>query len=115
MTVTQISIGRFHHFHLARQLERLGMLDATLVASIQKIAIIVSPWKIRVTVLYILSHPTGNRNVRGVACGMVKMGMLAEFHLSIAARGANTYSRVRNLPGLRELKRGSIPRVYSHS
>lgn len=28
MTVTQISIGRFWYFHLARQLERLGMLDA---------------------------------------------------------------------------------------
>jgi glycosyltransferase involved in cell wall biosynthesis len=28
MNVTQISIGRFHHFHLARQLERVGLLDA---------------------------------------------------------------------------------------
>jgi glycosyltransferase involved in cell wall biosynthesis len=28
MKVTQISIGRFHHFHLARQLERVGLLDA---------------------------------------------------------------------------------------
>lgn len=27
MKVTQISVGRFHHFHLARQLERLGLLD----------------------------------------------------------------------------------------
>lgn len=27
MKVTQLSIGRFHHFHLARQLERLGLLD----------------------------------------------------------------------------------------
>ncbi len=26
MNVTQISIGRFHHFHLARQLEKLGLL-----------------------------------------------------------------------------------------
>lgn len=25
-SVTQISIGRFHHFHLARQLERAGLL-----------------------------------------------------------------------------------------
>jgi glycosyltransferase involved in cell wall biosynthesis len=27
MNVTQISIGRFHHFHLARQMERFGFLD----------------------------------------------------------------------------------------
>ncbi|AUD06414.1 glycosyltransferase family 4 protein [Spirosoma pollinicola] len=27
MTVTQISIGRFHHFHLARQMERHNLLD----------------------------------------------------------------------------------------
>ena len=27
MNVTQISIGRFHHFHLARQMERLHLLD----------------------------------------------------------------------------------------
>lgn len=28
MKVSQISIGRFHHFHLARQLEKRGMLEA---------------------------------------------------------------------------------------
>lgn len=28
MSVTQISIGRFHHFHLARQLEKYGLLEA---------------------------------------------------------------------------------------
>lgn len=28
MNVTQISIGRFHHFHLARQLEKHGLLEA---------------------------------------------------------------------------------------
>lgn len=27
MKVTQVSIGRFHHFHLARQMERFGLLD----------------------------------------------------------------------------------------
>jgi glycosyltransferase involved in cell wall biosynthesis len=27
LKVTQISVGRFHHFHLARQLERFGLLD----------------------------------------------------------------------------------------
>ncbi|MGY6648130.1 glycosyltransferase family 4 protein [Wenyingzhuangia sp. IMCC45574] len=27
MKITQISIGRFHHFHLARQMERFGLLD----------------------------------------------------------------------------------------
>ena len=27
MKVTQVSIGRFHHFHLARQLETLGLLE----------------------------------------------------------------------------------------
>ena len=27
LKVTQISIGRFHHFHLARQLERFGLLE----------------------------------------------------------------------------------------
>jgi glycosyltransferase involved in cell wall biosynthesis len=27
MKVTQLAIGRFHHFHLARQLERLGLLE----------------------------------------------------------------------------------------
>ena len=27
MKVTQISVGRFHHFHLARQLESFGLLD----------------------------------------------------------------------------------------
>src|SRR5688572_11053204 len=28
MKVTQISIGRFHHFHLARQLEKRNLLEA---------------------------------------------------------------------------------------
>ena len=28
MNVTQISIGRFHHFHLARQLEKHNLLEA---------------------------------------------------------------------------------------
>ena len=28
MNVSQISIGRFHHFHLARQLEKHGLLEA---------------------------------------------------------------------------------------
>ena len=28
MHVTQISIGRFHHFHLARQLEKRNLLEA---------------------------------------------------------------------------------------
>ncbi|QNI66417.1 glycosyltransferase family 4 protein [Synechococcus sp. BMK-MC-1] len=28
MNVTQVSIGRFHHFHLARQLEKRGLLNA---------------------------------------------------------------------------------------
>lgn len=28
MAVTQVSIGRFHHFHLARQLEKHGLLEA---------------------------------------------------------------------------------------
>lgn len=27
MNVTQVSIGRFHHFHLARQMEKFGILD----------------------------------------------------------------------------------------
>lgn len=27
MTITQVSIGRFHHFHLARQMERHGLLE----------------------------------------------------------------------------------------
>ena len=28
MLVTQVCIGRFHHFHLARQLEKHGLLNA---------------------------------------------------------------------------------------
>ena len=28
MNVSQISIARFHHFHLARQLEKHGLLEA---------------------------------------------------------------------------------------
>ena len=28
MQVTQVALGRFHHFHLARQLERRGLLRA---------------------------------------------------------------------------------------
>ena len=28
MNITQVCIGRFHHFHLARQIEKLGFLDA---------------------------------------------------------------------------------------
>lgn len=57
----------------------------------------------------VLSHPTGNRNVRAVAEGLATAGMLAEFDTTLATDGSAAWLRL--LPaGLRaELLRRTFP------
>ncbi|WP_037576503.1 glycosyltransferase family 4 protein [Sporocytophaga myxococcoides] len=47
----------------------------------------------------ILSHPTGNANVRAAAVGMKEAGILEEFHTSIAIFPKGILSKLSGLPG----------------
>jgi len=57
----------------------------------------------------ILSHPTGNANVRAAATGMNKAGLLEEFHTSIAVFPGGQLSKLAQLGGpFAELTRRSF-------
>ena len=53
----------------------------------------------------ILSHPTGNANVRAAAMGFVNAAMLIKFHTSIASFPGNIFDRLSKLNFLSEIKR----------
>lgn len=53
----------------------------------------------------LLSHPTGNANVRAIADGLLARSALYEFHTSIAAFPGNGWDRLGNLPLLTEFSR----------
>lgn len=53
----------------------------------------------------LLSHPTGNANVRAVAKGLVSKGVLYRFYTSIAAFPGNIWYRIGGFKGLGEFKR----------
>lgn len=53
----------------------------------------------------LLSHPTGNSNVRGVLEGLYKQNMLHSFHTSIACFSNRPLYKLTGLPLLREFRR----------
>lgn len=53
----------------------------------------------------ILSHPTGNENVRAVAMGLQNAGMLAEFYTSIASFPGDWLDKFGNIGPLSEIRR----------
>ena len=53
----------------------------------------------------LLSHPTGNQNVREAAKALQEKGLLGEFHTALAACNHNIFSRLARMPGLREVER----------
>lgn len=64
----------------------------------------------------ILSHPTGNANVRAVLEALCRSQTLAEFHTTIATYPNNIFGQLAKLPGLNEFsKRQYLLDAYSHT
>lgn len=55
----------------------------------------------------LVSHPTGNANLRAVLRGFADAGILNAFYTTIATQDASLFKRLSNLPGLSEFKRRS--------
>src|SRR5579871_6969440 len=55
----------------------------------------------------LLSHPTGNANVRAALMGLQAGGILAEFHTTIATYPGNVWDKLGNQSWGREFKRRS--------
>src|SRR5258708_27781976 len=53
----------------------------------------------------LLSHPTGNANVRAAALGFASADILAEFHTTVATFPGNIFDRISFFPGFSEFKR----------
>src|SRR4051812_16027225 len=53
----------------------------------------------------ILSHPTGNANVRAAAYGLAKENLLFEFHTSIAVFAGGVLNRIGGFGPFSELRR----------
>lgn len=56
----------------------------------------------------VLSHITGNANVRGVAMGLAKANLLAEFDVSMSVFPGGLPDRMASLPAFAELRRRSF-------
>jgi len=59
----------------------------------------------------IISHPTGNANVRAIAKGFATADKLHRFYTSIACFPKSGVERLGNLPGFSELKRRNFDRL----
>jgi glycosyltransferase involved in cell wall biosynthesis len=57
------------------------------------------------TARMLLSHPTGNANVRAVLAGLLAAGVLGEFHTTIATYPGNLWNLLGKTPAGRELRR----------
>ena len=55
--------------------------------------------------MILLSHPTGNANVRGVLNGLVSKKLLHNFHTSVAAFEGNVWHRLGGVSSLSELRK----------
>ena len=56
----------------------------------------------------LLSHPTGNANVRGALAGFYENGMLAGFHTSIACFPDTIFDKLAHISVLKDLKKRSF-------
>ena len=55
----------------------------------------------------VFSHPTGNANVRAASLGLMKAGLLSEFHTTIACFPGSLMDQIGSFGPLKELKRRS--------
>ena len=55
----------------------------------------------------LISHPSGNSNVRAIAKGFLTQGLLYQFHTSIAVFPNNFWHKIANFKGLGDIKRRS--------
>lgn len=55
--------------------------------------------------MIVLSHPTGNANLRAIAGSLYRAGQLEAFHTSIATFPGNFWDSLSKLPGMGELNR----------
>ncbi|MES2646512.1 MAG: glycosyltransferase family 4 protein [Bacteroidota bacterium] len=55
----------------------------------------------------VFSHPTGNANVRAASLGLMKAGLLSEFHTTIACFPGSVIDQIGSLGPLKELRRRS--------
>lgn len=58
--------------------------------------------------MIVLSHPTGNANVRAIANGLATKGMLFEFNTTIAAFPKSFWYRIGGIQGLGDFRRRSF-------
>jgi glycosyltransferase involved in cell wall biosynthesis len=66
--------------------------------------------------MVIISHPTGNANVRAAVAGLADAGMLAEFHTAIASFPGSMFGRLSGLGPLSEIRRrGYEPRLQPYT
>jgi glycosyltransferase involved in cell wall biosynthesis len=61
----------------------------------------------------LLSHPTGNANVRAIASGLALAGDLDSFYTTIATFTGTILDKAGQLPGLAELKRRNFDTILS--
>jgi glycosyltransferase involved in cell wall biosynthesis len=57
--------------------------------------------------MIVLSHPTGNANVRAAATGLNKSGLLTQFHTTIASFPNNVFDKLSKYEKLADIKRRS--------
>jgi len=55
--------------------------------------------------MILLTHPTGNSNLRAIANSLYRANQLGEFYTSIATFPGNIWDRVSALPGLSDFGR----------
>ena len=58
--------------------------------------------------MIVLSHPSGNANVRAIGSGLASQGLLYEFNTSIAAFPYNFWYRIGGIKGLSDFRRRSF-------
>lgn len=56
----------------------------------------------------LISHPSGNSNVRAIAKGFLTKGLLYQFHTSIAVFPNNFWHKIAKFKGLEDIKRRSF-------
>jgi starch synthase len=59
--------------------------------------------------MVLVSHPTGNANVRNLLVGLEECGLLAEFHTTIAAFSIGSGAALSRLPFMSGIKRREYP------